>query len=285
MKKLIVASILAVSNFAFAEGDPTEFLYQAISGQKYIQGNLNYLTSTQDGDPSGELKISDLNITGAYEQGLSDELAVYGSLGYGQGEIEGPGDTADFNGLNPINLGAKYRMKLGMGQIYVQGNLGLGVLEKADENRTDGSINLSTRLGYIMTYDTAMAGLVLDLGLFSTDGEVDASGDDISKNSGLALSAFYEMVVNEEMILGYSATYASGVGFIGVNNNSPYGGVFSNDISEASLFDVAVYTRVPVSEKLQILGKVNYGFMIDQEADFLDGGSNIGVGAGIRYML
>lgn len=281
MKKLVFASILALSNIAFAEGDPTEFLYQAVNGQKFIQGNLSYLSGSVDGIGGGEIDLKDLDLSGSYEQGLSDYLAVYGSIGFGQGEI----DNTDINGLNPINLGAKYRIKAGIGQVYVQGNLGLGLLEKADENRTDGSINLTTRVGYIMTYSTAMAGLVLDLGLFSTDGENDNSGTDIEKTNGIALTGFYEMVVKEDVILGYSATYADKVGFGGPFTRGPLGGVVGIDGLETSMIDLGVYTRVPMSEKMQILGKVNYTMLMENEDAGVDGGNNLGVSAGIRYML
>ncbi len=284
--KAVIASLLFTGSFAFAEGDPTEFLYQAIEGQSFIQGNLGYLTSQQDQDGGNrELDYTDLELSALYELGLSDKIAVYGSIGFGQGELEIVNivpTTVDRNGLNPINLGVKYRMKAGPGQFYAQGNLGLGVLAEQDENRTDGSITLATRLGYLMTYDTAMAGLVLDIGLFSTDGKV-KDGSDFEKNGAFAISAFYEMVMSE-MIVGYAATYSIDAGLAGVSNGGPFGGMFVPDNFETSILDLKVYTRVPMSEKLQLLGGINYGLFMDQPEDF-DGGSNIGVNVGVRYMM
>lgn len=285
MKKILLATavMLAGSFVSAQDADPTEFLYQAKGGESFIQGNLNYLSHTTEQKVGADNDFTDLDISASYEMGLSEMMSVYGSIGFGQGELDNGVNTTDFNGLNPINLGVKYRMQMGSGQLYVQGNLGLGVLAEADENRTDGSINLAARLGYIMTYETAMAGLVADLGVFSTDGSV-KDGADFNKNSAFALSAFYEMKMSE-MVVGYAATYSLDAGPAGVSNNSPFGGVFVQDDQGASILDLKVYTRIPMSEKLQLLGAINYGLILDQESDALDGGSNLGVNLGVRYFM
>lgn len=286
MKHILIATISMVfaTSYANAEGDPTEFLYQAKGGQSFIQGNINYLSSKQDGVTAApDTEITDLDFSGKYELGLSDMMSIYAGVGFAQGELDTGVFTRDMNGLNPINLGVKHRMAMGHGQLYVQGNLGLGLIEKQDDNnRTDGSINLAARLGYIMNYESASSGLVLDLGLFSTDGEPKA-GDKFKKKGGFAVSAFYEMLMTD-MIIGYAATYSLKASPLGISG-SGLSSMFTTEEAETSILDFKVYTRIPMNEQLQLLGGLNYGLILDQSDDTLDGGSNLGVNVGVRYLM
>lgn len=289
MKYILLTTLILSFNSAFADADggPTEYLFQAKGGQSFIQGNLNYLSHQQDAASSGgpDIEVTDLDLTAKYEMGLSDMMSVYGSVGYGDAEFEvGTAASGDLSGLNPINLGMKYRMSAGPGQFYAQGNLGLGALEKKDDNRMDGSINLSTRLGYIMSYASAASGLVLDFGLFTTDGEDDSSGSDIKHKNGLALTAFYEML-SADMVYGLAGSYGINT-FPTGPSTSGLSGLFPEESSEVSVFDLKVYTRIPMSEQMHLLGSVNYGMILDQDdtAGF-DGGSNLGVNIGLRYLM
>lgn len=285
MKKIIFLSILLSTFSAFADGDPTEFLYQAKSGETYLQGNFSNLTNTQDFEAGGEAEFKDMDLSVIYETGLSDSTSFYGSIGYGQGETQGTITPTEFNGLNPINLGLKYRRAAGVGQFYAQGNLEVGSLQKFDENRTDGSFNVSARLAYIMSYVSSSAGFVFDLGLMSTDGKDKANSDEIPKSKGFALSAFYEMLFSETVI-GSSLTYSADSGVAGLSNNSPMGGLFTfKDASEASILDLKIYTRIPAGEKIHLLGGINYGMILDQVDTQFDGGNNFGINLGVRYKM
>lgn len=286
-KMLMLLATLYSAHFAFAGDDPTEFLYQAKGGTSFVQGNLNYLMHDEDLDPTGSIEITDMDITAKYEMGFSDMLAVYGSLGFGQATFKLTGlPEDDMNGLDPINLGVKYRMAMGPGQIYVQGNLGLGLLEKdKGDNRMDGSMNLAARLGYIMSYDTASSGLVVDFGLFSTDGKDDATDNEFEKEGSFAISAFYEMMMTD-MVFGLAGTYSIDGGFGGIGGTSLYG-LFTgkNADDNYSIFTLKAYTRIPMAEGLQLLGSLGYGFLTDIEHPGDDSGSNIDVNVGIRYLM
>jgi hypothetical protein len=284
---LLLTTLFFALSSAHAESgsDPSEFLFQAKGGQSFIQGNINYLSHNSDPATSGgpKLEVTDKDLTARYEMGLSDMMSVYGSVGFGQADVKVGPFSGDLNGINPVNLGMKYRMAAGPGQFYAQGNLGLGLFEKNNDTRMDGSMNLSARLGYLMSYESASSGLVLDLGLFSTDGEDESTGNDIKHKKGLALTAFYEML-SADMVYGLAVTYGVNM-FPTSPSTSGLSGLFPEDESEASLLDLKIYTRVPMSEHMHLLGSVNYSTILDQTDPGFDGGDNLGVNIGLRYLM
>lgn len=289
MKHLLVAAAMVFAgSFANAADTNGEYFFQPKGGEKIVQGNFNYLMHSQDAKVgNGTSDFNDMDINATFEMGLSDMLAVYGNIGYGTGTAETTGNPdSDFDGIDPINLGVKYRMDMGPGEVFVRGNLGLGLLEDSKgDNRQDGSINLALRLGYQMNLDTALAGFSLDYGVFSTDGTVDATNADIEKKGYMALSAFYEMMMSD-MVFGGVLTYSLD-GAPAFGGNSPFSGQFGgkNGGLETSIVNVKAYTRIPMSEKMFLLGGLGYGHIIDQESANFDGGSNINVDLGFRMML
>ena len=251
---------------------------------------------------SSDISFTDMNFQFFYEMGLSDMLALYASLGYGMGEGEASrglfNEEIKASGLNPIDLGLKYRLPLGMGQVHVQGNLSLGFLEKNNgENRVSGSQALAFRLAYTMDYGSAMSGIVFDMGAYAGDKELDedddSSSDDevdsIKRKAGMALSVFYESMVANG-VLGGALSYSMGMGVLGAQNKSHLGGVFRNEGTNISVLDIRFYTRMPISEGLAFIGNLNYSMLLGSEKDFDSAAevkdfSHIGLGLGVRYMF
>lgn len=314
--RLFTAAILLVSGAANANHSSTEFLYQAGKGESYLQGNIDYLISEQtvsyaDSKPFDE-SMTDINLQFAYEMGFYEMLAAYVSLGYGHGKQVFDGEI-DINsevniirnvGLNPIDLGLKYRMDLGPGQLYLQGNLSLSFEKlKSDKassvvtlNRMMGSHSVSTRLAYIMDYSGSMSGgIVFDISLYATAPE----GDDIrfKRNPGMAFSLFYEKILADN-VFGGAFTYSMNTGWAGLHSKSFYGGLYKisgdriNDSEGLALADFQLYTRILLmAENLYLLGNLNYNLgeeklMVNEEDEILSEDhdiSNLGFGLGLRY--
>ena len=313
IRLLILITIFLASSFARAEHGSSEFLYQAGEGESYFQGSFDYLMHERSEEtlisprpPAESIKISDtssftdMNFQFFYEMGLSDMLALYASLGYGmgEGEVDAKGSPlikTEANGLNSIDLGLKYRLSLGMGQVHVQGNLSLGFLEKNNgENRVSGSQALTFRLAYTMDYGSAMSGIMFDIGAYAGDKEFDDDDgkavDPIKRKAGMALSAFYESMVAKG-VLGGALSYSMGMGLLGAQNKSHLGGAFRDERVNLSVLDIRFYTRMPISDGVDFIGNLNYSMLLGAEKDSnnftqeVKDLSNIGLGLGVRYMF
>src|SRR5690606_36057437 len=132
----------------WAQDVRSEFLFQADAGQSFIQGNIQHFKITQKEISGPEIDMKDLGFFFAYEHGMSEMMSLYGNIGYGKTDIAD--GVMELNGLNPINLGAKFRLMMGSGEVYIRTNLGVGLLENSDCggsgfscNRTDGSLNFA----------------------------------------------------------------------------------------------------------------------------------------------
>lgn len=288
----ILASLLFLFGpaFVYAQDTRSEFFYQAGADEAFIQGNLEYLYhKTQTNGPSFNIKDTGINL--AFEQGLNSLFSIYGNMGFGVGKLSGITE-ADFTGIDPINLGAKARMIIGPGEFYGKANLGFGALSdldcdsSGDCNRTDGSIDLALRLGYLLSQDTFSFGFAIDIGLFATDGRNKLLDVDIEKEGGVALTAFYERLITDK-ILGAALSYTMS-GMSGSAKFDPFiWGLFNADGSgdDANFLGLKLYTRAPLNEGLAILGSINYDFALSHNDNGVDSGHNFGVNVGARLML
>ncbi|MCO5113835.1 MAG: hypothetical protein M9899_06645 [Bdellovibrionaceae bacterium] len=269
---------------AQANETKSEFFYQAGADESFIQGSIRHHAVELESITGESVSIKDLNIKLAYEIGLSDSLAAYGNIGYGDLDFAG---ILTAKGLDPFNFGVKYQMQAGVGQFFARANLGVGLLGKLDCdnecNRTDGSINLALRAGYLWTLENAFVGLALDYGLFSTDGKLKGSNDDINKKGSAIISAFYERIV-ADMIFGGQISYShSGIG--GTNSDTPLAGFFYGDDVNGStdFLGLTFYTRVPMATGFSLLGSIAYERILDTDGVGIDSGYVFGLNIGGRY--
>ena len=283
---------------------PSEFFYQVNQGESYLQVNIDYASSAQQQQQQNfnfgganftpNTSLRGINYQLAYEIGLLDMLAAYISIGQGRDVIETEANfnnvnslqtqTNTFVGLNPIDLGLKFRMGLGPGVAYIQGNLKLGSIENTNYsidqdgnlnnifnyqiNRMTGRDEVALRLGYAFSYDNYSFGSAIETGIFSENRSQQqqqplfAGNPNINllRKSGTVFSLFHERMVRDKHILGVLLTYASGVGLVGPYSRSVWGGVFrdANIVDESSLIEGRLYGRVQITDHFHLLGNLGY---------------------------
>lgn len=283
---IFLASYVSFITPSWAQDVRSEFLFQADEGQSFIQANVQNFKLTQKEVGGAESDSKDLNFFFAYEKGMSDLMSIYGNLGYGKAELAG--GFMEAKGLNPINLGAKFRMAMGSGELYARTNLGVGLLEKSSCdtagttiscNRTDGSLNLALRLGYLWSFDSAFFGMAIDYGLFSTDAK-SKDGFESEKSGSLLASVFYEWLM-ADMIIGGLVNYSTGGGVL----QELRGSFTDKDASDIHVMGLKLYTRVPLYDNMTFLGAVIYDTIVNEDDDLADGGSGFGLNFGLRIAL
>ena len=306
---LFLMSSFFISSLARASYNSPEFLYQAKQGQHSLQLNLDKITHNEEGtgvafgnDPDDTGVSSDdivadsswkgINLQLAYELGLSDQLALYVSTGYGsqdsvhlwiitQERLGLDKFFYDFDhGFNPLDLGLKYRIPVGAGHVHVQGNLKLSLFAKYNnENRMSGSQSLALRLGYTINHKASTVGAIMDLGVYAGDRKFDIPEDSktnltTKRTGGAALSAFYEITISQARkstfsgsSFGAAVSYSMGIGKMGLYDKSTRGGAFregSDSIlsPNVSTADFRLYSRTPLSETTQLLGGLSYNMLL-----------------------
>lgn len=294
MKLFIVLMVSCFSAVSFAQDVANEFFYQAKQGKMFVQAdyfrNSYTIDATDPGAGDGEIKANDNILQAAFELGITDVFSVYGNIGYGafkaEDKYEGiAADSYSADGLNPLNLGAKASVGVGPGKVFTRANLNLGALDKEDCgtdgdncNRTDSSNKLALRLGYLMSYESGFAGIALDLGLLSTDGE-DVNGEKYEYKNGFGVTAFYEHIYKQG-ILGSSLNYRQGV-----LDDSSLTNVFSINSFKVDILSLNFYTRVPLVEGYDLLANVNYKISSESDEEGVNDITGYSFGLGLRVAL
>lgn len=296
MKTLgIIIFLLAISQAGFAQDTQSEFFYQAYGSRDFVQAQYYYENISHDGTsaaPYNKLKYRVTDVKFSFETGITDRLAFYSNVGYGNDKLDSIGY---FKGVDPLNLGMKYRFTAGRGEVFTKTNIGASLWEKVDCNasggflgcnRLDNSLNISVRLGYLFTFDETYVGFAAEYGVYTSDGQNKSSGESFDKKGNLILTAFYEKVMGEKVFGGAIEYAQTAIG--GHAGHSIYSGIFVADVAQelgAQFLTFKGYGRVPFWDDFELVGGVHYGMVLDQETDFLDGGSAFGFNLGLRLHL
>lgn len=284
--------VLAYSHSALALDQRSEAFYQAEEEEHVMQWNAHYGRGKHSNDiPNFDIKIQNTYINFSYEYGMSDLWSLYAQLGYGEDSIR---DVMKMQGLDPLQVGTKYRFKFSASEIFTRLNMSLGLWDKFDCdggtasaptlkcNRIDQSINLSAQLGYILHLSDAYIGASLQGGLVSTKGKNELTSDDIKKSAAVTAKIFYERLF-EKNLWGGSMQYSSG-SLAGTHGNSMITGVFYGDRNQRTQsIQLKTYTRIPINETLSFLGSVYYEYAVDYKSNFMDSGHSYGAQLGLRY--
>lgn len=267
----------------------SEYLFQAPQGQSYVEVKLNENSLRYRGVGGSPIPIQLRNYSVNYEWGMTEQIAIYGSVLYSSSVFEG-----FHSGFGPLQLGTKFAQEIGPGLFFSKLNIAANVIEgKLDCNGSgkcnvsDSSISADIQLAYRWSLTNAFTGFSLNYGIFSTDMEAEG-GSSNDKKGYLTLSAFYERAINENL-WGLALSYISQGGFMGTSDAYPYSG---NNIivdSETFIFDVyalSAYLRAALGEKTHLITEVEYSRVLNQRDSFITSNSqNVAFNLTFRRMF
>ena len=281
LKSILIVALSVCANFAWAHS--SEMFYQPLKSQTLLEGNiihrqLEYDTSTLLGTTTTDFSDTALNLK--IEHGFSDVYSGYFQIGYGSGEFDQTLFTREYNGLDMIRVGGQYqRHNDEMGRFLGTFDLAYGLGENDGENRTGNQLVLTIGIGYEKHMGENLFGGHVSYGLIATDLKIE-NAPDAEADGNLSLKLYYERSVGESsmgpMIFAGKLAYEQ--------SGQTYWQSSYLDGGDITWLVPGLYTRIPMSERLHLLARLDYRLSID-EFTGLDSADGFDIGLGARMIF